>query len=300
MSGTHTALNALPLLPPDKFLFNPDLPSRDPVAPATAEEALSLYSYAQKGHASKKRKRGFVFGSRYCNLFPGYTCIDATGSDFVIELSLPDKSKSTLRVSSAATNEKLLTAIVDLGKTLPKKGNARGNVGDSGEMFALGYRNSNSDEVYSPGKSEKVSIATECVSRLAATEMEDSFPDVLSEIWKAERKKNPNRPPLKSMGGTRGSGNNLMFSRNLSNSYHRDFDGSLSICFWAEDIPGKAGNWFFVIPNASINGKKGLVIKLFHGAIVIWDGNVLGHCSAEADTGDDNNVFACMFGSCGV
>jgi hypothetical protein len=68
--------------------------------------------------------------------------------------------------------------------------------------------------------------------------------------------------------------------------------------FPVEEEPGRAKNWAFIIPDVAINGSRGVVIKLFHGAVVSWDGRKIRHCSSIPKPGDDNNVYGCMFGSC--
>jgi hypothetical protein len=75
-------------------------------------------------------------------------------------------------------------------------------------------------------------------------------------------------------------------------------DASRSTAFWVEEEPGGAKNWWFIFPDVSIDGSKGVVIKLFHGIGISWDGSKIKHCSSITDTGDNNNVYGCMFGSC--
>ena len=92
----------------------------------------------------------------------------------------------------------------------------------------------------------------------------------------------------------------IMFSKNLGNSSHYDYkDKSQSISFWAEKYPGTAHNWFFVLPNLSINSSAGVVIKLEHGIAIVWDGTIHHHCTSATDgvgNGDeDNQVYRCMF-----
>ncbi len=56
----------------------------------------------------------------------------------------------------------------------------------------------------------------------------------------------------------------------------------------------KAKTWFFVMPNGSINGSKGVVVQLFHGAAISWEGRVIRQCSSEAEMGEGNDVYGCM------
>ena len=61
--------------------------------------------------------------------------------------------------------------------------------------------------------------------------------------------------------------------------------------------PGQAENWYFVLPNLSISGSRGVIIKLRHGVVISWDGRKIYHCSSMATPGQGNKVFGCMWGS---
>ena len=105
--------------------------------------------------------------------------------------------------------------------------------------------------------------------------------------------------PLKQMSGKDGPGNAIMISRNLGNSAHVDnADKSRSLGIWVEEQPGIATNWYFILPDVSIDGSKGVVIQLFHGTVITWDESLIRHCSSMTKPGNGNNVYGCMFGSC--
>lgn len=94
--------------------------------------------------------------------------------------------------------------------------------------------------------------------------------------------------------------NCIMISENLANAGHFDFsDMSQSFAIWAkrksEDCEG---GWYLVLPDASIQGSHGVVIRLFHGVAIEWDGKILCRCSSMADVDDDDAFYGIMFGSC--
>ena len=89
----------------------------------------------------------------------------------------------------------------------------------------------------------------------------------------------------------------IVQSHNLVNFAHYDLDKSISISTWTETIPGSAKGWYFVLPNLTIDGKKGIAIKLHHGLTIQWDGRLLWHCTAMEDVGESNNVFGTFFAS---
>jgi hypothetical protein len=107
------------------------------------------------------------------------------------------------------------------------------------------------------------------------------------------------------MGGENGPGSCIIISRNLGNSAHIDFmDGSLSLAIWVEEEVACSSNWYFILPNVQYEG-CGVVIKLFHGCAISWDGLIIKHCTSITTTGMKvnggyNNVFGCMFGSCRI
>ena len=112
-------------------------------------------------------------------------------------------------------------------------------------------------------------------------ELETFAPEVLKDIQEAEQGK--------SIFLTKST----VLSKNLGNSSHYDInDKSMSFAIWAEEIVGKANNWYFVLPNVT-NGKNlGVAIELFYGAAISWDGRVLRHCTSVTDVGLDNNVYS--------
>jgi hypothetical protein len=119
-------------------------------------------------------------------------------------------------------------------------------------------------------------------------------------IREAERTKSKKPPrPLREMGGENGPGNVMMVSRNLGSSAHIDHKNKTrSFGVWFEEVPGQAKNWYFILPDVSIDGSHGVVIQLFHGAIIAWDGSKVRYCSSIPEPGDTNNVYGCMFYSC--
>ena len=104
-------------------------------------------------------------------------------------------------------------------------------------------------------------------------------------------------PPLDEMGGKDGPANMMIVTRNLGNSAHYDFDRSESFIVWSEEVPGRADGWFFVFPDASINGSKGVVVKMFHGLNLSYDGRKIRHCTSKTNVGKGNNVYGCFVAS---
>jgi hypothetical protein len=258
----------------------------------------------KEGKSSCKRRRKFIHGALYDTIYSGSKIIDLSYglcTRIEIVVTLADKTTSVVRIGSAIDESEMLNAIVELGMELPTTGNARaGDTGDVGDMFALGYRSLEKSVVYVPTKMANISVAMAQASTQAGKYMKKHWPSDYDDIRDADSlKATAESPPLKEMGGKDGPGNVIMISRNLGNSAHLDnADGSRSIAVWVEEEPGSANNWSFLLPDVSIDGSLGVVIKLFHGAVVSWDGRKVRHCSSIPEPGDGNNVYGCMFGSC--
>jgi hypothetical protein len=268
-----------------------------------AEFAGSLVRNLKDDNASKKRHRKFVFGALYEKLYDGHKLIDCCSDGLVdgvnIVLTLPDQTTSVVRIGSAATETQMLALIVGFGKVLPKKGNARRNVGDVGDMYALGYKSIERGEIYVPTSIPVIANAMTAAATAVGKYMQKCWPCEYDDIRNADKAKASNLKPLEQMGGTNGPGNVIMISRNLGNSAHVDCeDKSRSFGIWVEEKRGQAENWYFILPDASIAESRGVVIKLFHGAVITWDGTKIRHCSSMTKPGENNNVYGCMFGSC--
>ena len=73
----------------------------------------------------------------------------------------------------------------------------------------------------------------------------------------------------------------MVHSVNLRNASHFDVnDASITTTTWIEEEIGSTENWFFLFPNVTRDMETAIVIKLFHGCTINWDGAILRHCSA--------------------
>ena len=78
-------------------------------------------------------------------------------------------------------------------------------------------------------------------------------------------------------------------------STHYDLDASCSITVFVEEKPGDAEGWYFILPNMTVNdGEQAIVVKLFDGCAISWDGRVIYHCTGLSELGSDGN---CVYGN---
>jgi hypothetical protein len=295
-----------PLLPPDYYcnqcLCDKEIKRGDPVQHKDANESRSMYHFLKDEYNSKLRKREFVVGALYKNLIGGYTVIDCLGKLGRIELNVKIEGQcettSTVTVVNVSDCQNLLESVVDLGKSLGERGNARKYVCDVGEMWGLGYKNKKKAEKYAKSNEPRVKNAMRSVCENVTRDLGQHFSTALDSITRAEQD-GTQCPPLPEMGGRNGPGSCIMISKNLGNSAHIDYqDDSLSLAVWVEETVGCASNWWFILPNVRLNGKSGVAIRLFHGAAISWNGKLIRHCTSITETGENNNVYGCMFGSC--
>jgi len=160
--------------------------------------------------------------------------------------------------------------------------------GDVGCMHAIGMRVEGDGVSVNPfaanGKVPK-SVLQEmvaalcCVGRLC-------FPDLMHLIKTLESDSGvPVMSPMDGIGWD-WVARTIDMSVNLGNSSHYDVnDCSQGFAVWTEEMPGKAANWYFVMPN--VHGTRadgtpfsGLAVRLYHGVAISWDGRVLRHCTS--------------------
>jgi hypothetical protein len=263
-------------------------------------EARGLNSYYKDEPKSKRTKRNYIGGALYQHLYEGYHEIDhaVLGDMDVAVQDVESRTTTTIKVRRIGLDNPLLTSIVDLGGSMPKKGTCRREVGDLGEMYGLGYRSKARGLQYKQTRVQITAGFMEEVATGVKHYMREHFADILEDIRSADCRGN-SAEPLQVMGGKEGPGGTMVVSCNLGNSSHYDFsDQSQTFVIWAEKRKGVAENWFLVFPNMSINGSKGVVIRLHHGIAISWDAKKLRHCSSIADTGEDNSVYGCGFVAC--
>lgn len=275
-----------PLLPPDII---PGATCR-----FTVEDARSWYWYFKSQPQSKKRKRDFVYGALYQDLY-----IDRAQildwfelGDFDIMVGLPDNTVSPVKVRSAASHPEYLEALETLGRRMGSGGRCRSDVGDDGAMWILGLYGLGRKERPTTVKTDQLMSELDGVQEPARQFFNDIFPEEFVEMQEANRR---NKIPIVE-GCEDWILPGIILSENLGNSSHYDYkDESVSVTTWTELVPGQAKNWFFVLPNVTVDGKRALVVHLGHGVSISWDGRKIRHCSAVPMPGQDNAVFGNFF-----
>lgn len=291
-----------PLLPPSEIVNSPDASVDGMLRTVTfknAHQAKQEYHRLQKLPSSAHRQRKFVFGALYNRLFNGFFEVDPRSGDLDLIVTLSSGDITTVHVSmidpdQGVGRDKLLPSIVALGSALKGQGNVRGGkVGDTGSMHGFGYRSGKNKEEFKGSLELRQKV--EVCSSLMRHYMEDNLRDILKTIIDRDKSLGVHGliPYMQN-----GPGSRMMFSINLANAAHYDVgDTSLSVAVWAEQRPGQASNWYFVLPNVTYNGSMGVAIMLHHGVVISWDGQKVYHCTSKTSVGINNQVYGCLWSS---
>lgn len=168
--------------------------------------------------------------------------------------------------------------------------------GDVGCMHAIGVRVEGDGVSMNPfaangkvpeGTLREMVAALCCVGRLC-------FPDLMHLLKTMES--DSGVPFFSPMDGIDDDwvARTIDMSVNLGNASHYDVnDCSQGFAVWTEEVPGKGSNWYFIMPNvygtrADGTPFRGLVVRLYHGVAISWDGRLVRHCtSVSRPDGDE-------------
>jgi hypothetical protein len=264
-----------------------------------AKRGCARLAYLDRMDSSRRRHRKFCDGFLYNTIFVGFKLVESTleGTDIVV--TLQDGTESMIRIRRL--HDKDHRHVIDdfraIQRTMGVQGNVRGaKVGDMVHMYALGQKSTRGGEEieYSPTQNCKCEMQKFSETFRSMLEETDYLKDQVKSIDDAKTIKR--HGPAGSF--PEGPGVNLMVTKNIGNSGHYDTsDDADSVARWVEDKPGHACNWFFVLPNVSIENKHGVVIRIQQGTMIGWDGRNIYHCSSVPKPGPGNDVWACMVGS---
>jgi len=283
-----------PILPPDSQQC-PQRGSECRKDFTDADEARDAYKIGMKMTGTKHRK--YLKGARYRNiLFDNAYVLDVREYGGIVNLNirLDDDTMSIFKVRDLSHEFEELEVIKKFSESSNKDSEARCAAGDSGAMFAFGKHNRVKGD-YISMKDKSMDIREYCV--VSRKLLDKYFREDVKKIINADREQGITAS--KSMGGNDGISAYCLISRDLINAAHYDLDTTVSITIFHEKIKGKAKDWFFVLPNTVMNGRnsnKAVVIKLFDGCTLCWDGRKIFHCTGRRDIGEGNNVYGNFWG----
>ena len=285
-----------PLLPPNQFRY---IDSRTDITVDNSDDARSLYQRYRLFNSNRYNRRKFVNGALYTSLFPECTDILCPTSGEVIKLDVLlqnriDRTTITIHYDGNVKRSELL-AMTDMGESMSSYGNntSRGTNFDGGKMNIVGSgkKGNGSYGTYNLSNiSKNIEIATMAVTSIVKGYYEEiGFSQEMNEM--------NNQRLHGQMNDKNFFTSAIVQSQNLVNAAHYDVDDkTMSIATWTELDIGKAINWYFILPNVTRDGHKGIAIKLRNGVTIAWDGRTIFHCSTVGDVGMANNVYGTFFG----
>ena len=284
-----------PVLPPDSQLC-PQKGVGYPIHYKTANKAREAYKLGMKLPGGKFKKRKYLSGSSYQHIFMEHArIVDVRdyGGLLDLRIRLNDGSISLLKVRDLNLEVDAMIEIKDFSERCDKRSKVRGSAQDHGYMYAFGRFTKESN--YVSMKADEMNIRR--YTEVSKSVLRKYFKDELEEIMTADR--NQGVTPLESMGGEDGISSYCLVSEDLVNAGHYDLDTSVGVSVFNEKVPGTAKDWFFVLPNTVIvgeNDEKAVIIKLFDGCTICWDGRKVFHCTGTKEVGEGNHLYGNYWG----
>lgn len=285
-----------PILPPDEQGC-PQRGYKYRIKYRTAGDARNAYREAMSLNSNRRKQRKYLQGSRYIDTFKDNCCIiDVRNYDGMVDLNIRLESgeTSTLKIRDLSNENEFMTVVKNFNQSSSKTSEARCHAGDFGKMFAFGLHNLKDGDYISMRKNKD---GIRKYSLKAREVLEKYFKSEIMDIIEADKKQGI--VPSNDMGGTRGISAYALVSRDLINAAHYDLDTSFGLSVFNEKNIGAAKGWYFVLPNTIIDGgnvNKAIVIELFDGCTLAWDGRKIFHCTAAKEIGENNHLYGNYWG----
>ena len=262
-----------------------------------ADEARNAYNIGMQMKTNLYSRRKYLRGGRYRNIF--MECrylLDVRDYGGMVDLNikLSNGETSILKIRDLSIEVEAMEGVKEFSERSKKESEARCSAGDLGKMFAFGKHNKVSGD-YVSMKNKPMHVRNYCLDSKKL--LNKYFEDEVKQIIEADRKQGI--IPSYLMGGENGISAYCLVSRDLVNAAHYDLDTSVGISIFNEKIVGMAKSWCFVLPNTIIDGgsdKEAIVIKLFDGCTISWDGRKVFHCTGTKEVGDGNHLYGNYWG----
>ncbi len=291
-----------PIIPPDNQECV-QRGSRVRIEYDNVKEARSAYKTGMLMHSSRHNQRKYLRGSRYVRLLRESSSeLDVRDYGGMLDLVIGLDSSlgggvSRLKVRDLSNENELMSVVREFNEKSCKDSEARCGSGDLGKMCAYGYHSSGSGD-YVSMKGLGMDELCRKYSLVSRRVLDKYFQGEVEEIRSADRDQGVCAGY--SMGGEDGLSAYGLVSVDLVNAGHYDLDTSVGISVFNEKVAGRAVDWYFVLPNVYrvVGGdgdsgveseRKGLVLRLFDGCVIAWDGRKVFHCTGLGFVGDDDN-----------
>ena len=286
-----------PLLPPNHYCLANGI--HDTIY-TNVYDARRHYQTAMKMKFHSRKHSKYIDGAIYSELFyENVEYIKVYPGDFInINVSLEDGTQTVIKIFrdfNSKLNEHLQNCR-RMGSFLKKypPNTFRKNRLDKGKMFIIGAGKLGNGS-YGNFKLTENEGMSFLLSKIVDSSNNYYSYIGLDEEWMdiKEKRKYKNH---KFMKGSFVS--SIVSSVNLMNSAHLDInDTTKSIVTWTTDSDEEVTGWYFIMPNVTSDGKRGMVLEIQDGVTINWDARKIIHCSTTKANGHNYNVFGTYFGS---
>ena len=282
------------MLPPNRFLY---LDKRRIVHVQSIEDARWHYRTYLELRGWNKKRRKYVEGALYTDPFISNCRIIDLGKGEKLDLDIQTEFniQSTISISlEPDKNHPHLCHCVKLAKIVSRyqPNTFRKNCHDKGEMFVVGTGRLGSSRVGTyqltdyPGVAEALSdlkYADQYYCNIGLSETVDKI---------RKLKKYDNHPSMDNCFVS-----SITSSSNYINAAHVDVDDCCEgIITWTIDEDDPDNEFYFVLPNVTLDGPKATIIKIHHGLTIKIDARIIMHCSSLLFKRKRTNVYGTYFG----
>ena len=298
-SERKAIISSMPLLIPDVRCYQNEFQKIEAPAIKFIHKSMTTVDVFKHRHGGTS----YVNGAIFSNAHPKTDARIFKAEDYPLDLNLKllDGSRTFTQVKVRNADKRkqssfntMKAAAPILKKTKPNCRTSHYSSTKTNYMIAFGRKkqqimNSNRDFRFQLGKEEH--NITKLASEMEVL-MEKDFKLTLEHMKEMESVSTDNPTCVGKYAKS------MDISKDLGNEPHFDVnDAGPGISIWLMECPEKKHeDWYFLLPNCSVQGSKGVAIKLYHGTIIEWDGRKVKHCTAHPGTVIDNALFGLSMG----
>ena len=244
-----------------------------------------------------KKKRKYVEGALYTNIFISNCRIIDVGKGEKLDIEI----KTQLNVQSTISifhepdeNHPHLCHCTNLAKVVSRHrpNTFRKNCNDKGRMFVVGTGRLGSSHVgtYQLTEYPGVEMALSNLKYADQYYRSIGLSATVDEINNLKRYKN--HPSMENCFVS-----SITSSWNYINAAHVDVDDCCEgIITWTIDEDDVDNEFYFVLPNVTLDGDKATIIKIHNGLTIKIDARLIMHCSSLSFKRKRTNVYGTFFG----
>ena len=284
-----------PLLPPNRFLY---LDKRRVVNVSTIDDARWHYNTYRQLRGWNKKKRKYIEGALYTNIFlDRCRIIDlGRGESLDIDIRTECEIESTVTVIvDPKQSHPHIRACHQLGRTLSrfKPNTYRKNCKDKGKMYVVGTGNLGSSIIGTYAITEYPGVE-DALNNFKDVELYYKGLGLGETVESIKRCQKYGRHPAMEKSFV----SSITSSLNYINAAHLDVDDCCEcIITWTFDEDEGINEFYFILPNVSLDGENVTIIRIHHSMSIKLDARIIMHCSSLAFTNKSINVHVPFFGA---